>query len=159
MTLVLSGVTLAVIIALAAWQLGVGEQGGDNEGTDQVVVEDGVEREEEEQEEPAEVDSDSDYIDGEYVASGNYISPAGEEEVIVTLTLEDDVIVDAEFDGQAVHPTSRKMQGQFSEGFEAEVEGKSLDEIALTVVNGSSLTPKGFMDAVAKIKAEAEAEV
>jgi hypothetical protein len=47
------------------------------------------------------------------------------------------------------------MQGKFKEGFEEAVVGKPLDEIALTVVNGSSLTPKGFMDALTKVKLEA----
>ncbi len=97
------------------------------------------------------------YVDGEYTATGAYTSPAGQEEVEVVLTVENDVIVAAEFDGKASNPTSVLLQGMFAEGFESEVVGKSLDELSLGVVNGSSLTPKGFMDAVEQIREEAAA--
>jgi hypothetical protein len=36
------------------------------------------------------------------------------------------------------------------------VVGKKIDEVQLTKVSGSSLTPQGFNDALAKIKAEAK---
>lgn len=97
------------------------------------------------------------YEDGTYAATGNYVSPAGPEEMDISLTLEDGVITDATFVGKAEHPTSVKMQTNFSEGFAAEVVGRPIDELSLTVVNGSSLAPKGFMDAVSKIQAEAAA--
>ena len=97
------------------------------------------------------------YEDGTYAAAGNYRSPAGTEEVQVTLTLQNDIITAAIFKGMAVAPKSVTMQGKFAAGFEEAVVGKSIDELSLTVVNGSSLTPMGFMEAVAKIKAEAKA--
>lgn len=99
--------------------------------------------------------ADASYTDGIYEATGNYRSPAGEEEIEISIELEDGMVIAATFEGKTEHPTSAKLQGMFSEGFEAEVVGKSLDEISLTVVNGSSLTPKGFMDALEKIKADA----
>jgi 23S rRNA (uracil1939-C5)-methyltransferase len=40
--------------------------------------------------------------------------------------------------------------------FFIQVVGKNIEELNLTVVNGSSLTPKGFMDALAKIKVDAQ---
>ncbi|KXK09170.1 MAG: hypothetical protein UZ21_OP11001000228 [Microgenomates bacterium OLB22] len=49
------------------------------------------------------------------------------------------------------------MQGLFAEGYKTQVVGKSIDELKLDVVNGSSLTPKGFEDALQKIKTEAAA--
>lgn len=97
----------------------------------------------------------SDYKDGTYEATGNYTSPAQEEEVDITITVENGVVTAATFDGKATNPTSMKMQGLFSEGFEEEVVGKPINEIDLTVVNGSSLTPKGFMDALEQVKTEA----
>lgn len=101
---------------------------------------------------------DGKYVGGAYAAVGNYTSPAGEEEVDITLTLDaDGVITDAEFNGHATHPASVKWQGNFALGFEEQVVGKSIDEVSLGVVNGSSLAPKGFMDALAKVKAEASA--
>ncbi len=92
---------------------------------------------------------------GVYSKKGAYTSPAGAEEVEVTLTLDGNTITDATFKGLATNPGSIKNQAKFSEGFKQEVVGKSIDTLALTVVNGSSLTPKGFMDAVNQIKTEA----
>ncbi len=98
----------------------------------------------------------SEYKDGTYEATGNYTSPAQKEEINVSLTLKDGIVTAATFEGKGVNEVTKKMQGKFKEGFSEEVVGKSLDEIALTVVNGSSLTPKGFMDAVEKVKVEAQ---
>lgn len=96
------------------------------------------------------------YADGTYSSLGNYISPAGQEEVYVTLVIEKDIVKDASFEVRATHPTSKMMQEAFAAGFKTEVVGKNINEVSLTVVNGSSLTPKGFMDALSKIKTEAE---
>ena len=102
---------------------------------------------------PAEVSAM--YKDGTYTKTGTYKSPAGTENVEVTLTLAKDVVTDAVFKGLATNPGSVANQKKFADGFKGEVVGKSIDAIALTVVNGSSLSPKGFMDAVAQIKTEA----
>lgn len=96
------------------------------------------------------------FQDGTYTASGNYQSPAQREEIEVTLTVADGIITDAEFVSKATHPTSKLMQGKFSEGFDEAVIGKNVNDLSLTVVNGSSLTPKGFMDALSKIKTQAQ---
>lgn len=77
------------------------------------------------------------------------------EQVHVSVTLDGGNIVDASFEGKAVNPRSLLFQGKYAAGFTQYVVGKPIDELALTVVNGSSLTPVGFMDALAKIKAEA----
>ncbi|KXK10442.1 MAG: hypothetical protein UZ22_OP11002000745 [Microgenomates bacterium OLB23] len=98
----------------------------------------------------------AEYKDGTYEAIGNYTSPAQKEEIAIEVTLKDGVVTDAVFTGKAVNETSKKLQAKFGEGFKEEVVGKSLDEIALTVVNGSSLTPKGFMDALSKVKQDAQ---
>ena len=95
------------------------------------------------------------YRDGTFAADGDYRSPAGAEEVHVSLTLKNNVVVAAECVGKATFPKSVKMQAAFAAGFKEEVIGKPIDSLHLTVVNGSSLTSTGFMDAVAKIKAEA----
>lgn len=98
---------------------------------------------------------ESAYQDGTYSADGVYRSPAGAEEIHVTLTLNDDVVTAAQVEGSATNPKSKAMQAAFISGFGTQVVGKSIDDLSLGVVNGSSLTPKGFMDAVAKIKVEA----
>ena len=74
----------------------------------------------------------------------------------MSITLQNDAITAATFKGNAVNPASKFNQDKFSKGFESVVVGKPIDSLSLTVVNGASLTPKGFMDAVVKIKAEAK---
>ncbi len=97
------------------------------------------------------------YKNGTYSADGVYRSPAGGESVHVSLTLKDGAVTDATFTGDATHAKSIAMQAAFLEGFKEQVVGKSIDEVAVGVVNGSSLTGGGFMNAVTKIKAEAKA--
>lgn len=97
------------------------------------------------------------YKDGTYSVEGEYTSPGGAEKINVTLVLKDDVIVDATVKSLATLPASVNWQGQFVSGVKAEVVGKKLTEVTLTKVSGSSLTPKGWNDAVAKIMVQAKA--
>lgn len=102
-----------------------------------------------------ETTSQTTYADGTYHGTGTYDSPAGAETVDVSITLTGDVVTAASFEGHAENPGSVMNQGKFARGYTAFVVGKKLDEISLTVVNGSSLTPVGFMKALTEIKAEA----
>ena len=96
------------------------------------------------------------YKDGTYSARGSYFSPAFIEELGITLTIESDTVVAATFDVGASNSTSVKYQNNFKNGFDQYVIGKNIDSLKLQVVNGSSLTPKGFIDALKKIKKEAQ---
>lgn len=95
------------------------------------------------------------YKNGSYESNGAYTSPGGAEQVGVKLTLKDDVITEVEFMQMAERPASVRFQKQFAEGYKDMVVGKKIDEVQLTKVSGSSLTPKGFMDALQKIKDQA----
>lgn len=95
------------------------------------------------------------YKDGQYFAQGGYISPGGSEDIEVTLTIKDDIITDVVVTPLATRPTSVTMQGKFASGVKAVVVGKRLDDVVLTNVSGSSLTPKGWNDAITKIQAQA----
>jgi len=95
------------------------------------------------------------YKDGSYSAVGTYTSTAGPEEIAVTLSLENDMIVNATVISKATNEVSVKLQGMFIGGFKGIVIGKKIDDVVLDKVAGSSLTPKGWNDAVAKIKLEA----
>ncbi|MFI5430257.1 hypothetical protein [Aeromicrobium sp. UC242_57] len=95
--------------------------------------------------------------DGEYSAEGDYTSPAGPSHVAVDLTITDGVVSAVTVTPEATHPTSKQFQTQFAGGISAEVVGKSLDEINVSKVAGSSLTSGGFNDAIEQIKAEAQA--
>lgn len=96
------------------------------------------------------------YKDGAYTATGNYSSPAGPEDIGVSLTLKNDTVTDATVVQRATNFKSIKMQQAFIGGFKQYVIGKKIDTINLDVVSGSSLTPMGFNDALAKIKASAK---
>ena len=100
---------------------------------------------------------DEDLADGVYEATGAYTSPAGEETLGVSVTLEDGVVIAAEVEPQATHQVSLKLQNLFKDGFADEVVGKDITEVELDKVNGSSLTPEGFNDAIQQIIKEAAA--
>lgn len=100
--------------------------------------------------------SDQAYTDGTYTQTGSYQSPAGPEEVGVTLTLEADVVSGVEVEPMPSNPTTREYQGRFAGGIADTVVGKKLDELSVDKVAGSSLTSGGFNDALGKIKSEAQ---
>ncbi len=106
---------------------------------------------------PPETPAAMQYKDGTYTSTGVYKSPAGPEKLSVSLTLVNGVVTDATVTGDATNEVSVKLQKAFIDGYQTLVVGKSIDAINLTVVNGSSLTPIGFMDALTKIKAQAQA--
>jgi hypothetical protein len=95
------------------------------------------------------------YADGEYSAEGEYTSPGGKETVGVSLTLTDDVITAVTVTPESTNPNGKKYQGEFADGIASEVVGKSIDDIKVSKVAGSSLTSGGFNDAVDQIKADA----
>ncbi|HEY4509283.1 MAG TPA: hypothetical protein VJC13_03365 [Candidatus Paceibacterota bacterium] len=98
------------------------------------------------------------YKNATYSADGNYFSPGGSEQIAVSVTIKDDVVTAASVNANAPSgPTAAKYQSIFVDNFKQYVVGKKIDEINLTKVSGSSLTPKGFNDALAKIKVEAKA--
>lgn len=96
------------------------------------------------------------YKDGEYSATGTYSYHSGTESVGVTLTLKDGVIESVEVKQLAKAPTSKMMQADFAANYKPQVVGKNIDEVNLVKVSGSSLTPKGFNDALEQIKAQAK---
>jgi uncharacterized protein with FMN-binding domain len=95
------------------------------------------------------------YKDGTYSADGNYKSPNGTETVGVQLTLANGTVSAVEITEHPSNPNTRKFQGQFASGIADQVVGKSLDEINVSKVAGSSLTSGGFNQAVDAIKAQA----
>ena len=97
------------------------------------------------------------YADGSYEAEGSYSNPGGESTVKVALTLSDGTISKVTVTPEASNGTSKQYQTQFAGGIADEVVGKSLDDLDVTKVAGSSLTSQGFNDAIDQIKAEADA--
>ena len=100
--------------------------------------------------------SGSVYQDGTYSADGTYVSPNGTETVGVELTLASGTVTAVNITQHPSNPNTRKFQGEFAGGIAAQIVGKSIDELNVSKVAGSSLTSGGFNQAVEKIKAEAQ---
>jgi uncharacterized protein with FMN-binding domain len=96
------------------------------------------------------------YKDGTYTADGTYGTPAGQETLGVTITLSGGNITSAQVTNNAKSDVSKNFVDRFSKGYSTYVVGKYLDSVSLKSVSGASLTPKGFMDALANIKAQAK---
>lgn len=92
--------------------------------------------------------------DNTFTTIGMYTSPAGEEEIGVTLEVNNGIVTDATVEVKATNPFSQKWQTVFQSNFKDLVVGKDIATLKLDAVSGSSLTPKGFNDAVEKIKAQ-----
>ena len=97
--------------------------------------------------------SDSTATSGEYKDG----TPETVETISVSLTIADGVVESVEVTGDPQARESEQYQGQFIDGISDEVVGKSLDEIEVSRVAGSSLTSGGFNEAVASIKEQAAA--
>lgn len=101
------------------------------------------------------------YKDGTYTAVGNYNSPAGLEHITVTLRIQKDTVISSTVVSGELNkennesPQTRVYQGLFIIGYKSHVVGKDISTIHLNAVSGSSLTPKGFNDALVKIEAQA----
>lgn len=98
----------------------------------------------------------SPYKDGTYTTVGDYRSPAGPEKITVKITLKSGKIVDSNVSGESNESVSQNFINGFAKNHKALVIGKSIDEVKLGVVSGSSLTPKGFNAAIERIKTEAK---
>lgn len=101
--------------------------------------------------------SASAYKDGTYTATGNYRTHAGPESVQVTLTLKGGIITDSQFSATPNERMSGFYQQMFADNYKPMVIGMNIDQVNLGKVSGSSLTPMGFNDALASIKAQAKA--
>ncbi len=95
--------------------------------------------------------------DGTYTVTGGYQAPSGAETILVTVSVADGLITAATVEPQSSNSTSSRYQGQFAGGVADEVVGKSLAEIEVTRVAGSSLTGRGFNEAMQQIRSEAQA--
>jgi uncharacterized protein with FMN-binding domain len=99
----------------------------------------------------------SDYKDGTYMATGSYDSPGGTEKISVSLTLNKDVVSNVNAQSGANDPTAASYQSIFLSNYKKYVVGKKINAIKISNVSGSSLTSKGFEDALKQIEKQAEA--
>lgn len=97
----------------------------------------------------------TEFKDGTYNATGDYISPGGQESIDVELTLAGNKITSATVTPHPAASTSVQYQTEFANNFKPLVVGKSINEVNLSRVAGSSLTSGGFNDALDQIKTDA----
>lgn len=103
------------------------------------------------------VDPNAKFTDGKYEGTGEYPNPAGSSKVTVDVTLKDNVVTAIKVIPGATNSTSRAYQTQFAGGIASEVVGKKITDLKVSTVAGSSLTVKGFDQAIDQIKADAKA--
>lgn len=96
------------------------------------------------------------YKDGTYTADGSYQTPETVEKITVSITLAGDTVTAVKVTGNPQASETEHYQSQFIGGISAQVVGKKLDEISVSRVSGSSLTSKGFTQALATIRTEAK---
>lgn len=101
--------------------------------------------------------STGNYVDGVYEAEGSYSNPGGLSTVKVEVTLADGVISVVKVTPEATNGTSKGFQQKFASGIAPAAVGKSIDELDISKVSGSSLTSQGFNQAIDQIKADASA--
>ncbi|WP_251445281.1 MULTISPECIES: FMN-binding protein [unclassified Microbacterium] len=96
------------------------------------------------------------YKDGTYTADGSYQTPETVEKITVSITIAGDTVTAVKVTGDPQASETEHYQSQFIGGISAQVVGKKLDEISVSRVSGSSLTSKGFTQALATIRTEAK---
>jgi hypothetical protein len=101
--------------------------------------------------------SSSQYKDGTYSATGSYSTPGGRESIDLEVTLTGGTVQDTKLTQKGMTGEAKEYQARFASGYKTEVIGKSIDEISLSRVAGSSLTSIGFNDALDQIKRDAAA--
>jgi uncharacterized protein with FMN-binding domain len=99
--------------------------------------------------------SESDFRDGEYSATGWYGGLPSHHDV--TLTIENDLIVDVEINTPAEDETSLGYQQRFVAALPDAVVGRDISDLTVDRLAGSSGCSEGFMDALAQIKEQASA--
>lgn len=97
------------------------------------------------------------YKDGTYSATGRYQTPGGSESIGVNVTIADGTITDASVTQRPISDEAHEYQAAFASGFKSQVVGKKINDVSLTRVAGSSLTPDGFNNAIDTIKTQAQA--
>lgn len=108
----------------------------------------------------AEAITDSPYRDGKYTAVGTYTTPGGKQEKIgVTVNLTNSTITTFNIDTSMAEGLPQSFQNNVKTALISEklVAGKNIDELNVSKISGSSLSPIGFNDAIEQIKEQAKA--
>ncbi|HVX57187.1 MAG TPA: hypothetical protein VHA37_05635 [Candidatus Saccharimonadales bacterium] len=96
------------------------------------------------------------YKDGSYTASSDYSVPSGDENIRVTLMLQNGVITDSSVQNSEYDRTSAEFQQEFAATYRSYVVGKKIDTLKLGIIAGASDTTQAFNDAVGRIISKAQ---
>jgi hypothetical protein len=96
------------------------------------------------------------YKDGTYMATGKYNSPGGPQSIVVSLTVANSAVTDANVEPKATGGVAQIYQSYFVDGYKQYVVGKKLNDIRVSRVSSSSLNSKGFNDALKQIEMQAK---
>lgn len=107
---------------------------------------------------PMPTNSLSMYKNGSYSTSVSYRVPSGVYEMGVDLSIQDDIITGVFIKKPAQREENSEVyQSSFEQNINSEAIGKKIQDINLTRIGTSSITTKGFMEAVKKIQDQAKA--
>ncbi|WP_217903010.1 FMN-binding protein [Terribacillus saccharophilus] len=101
-------------------------------------------------------ESELEYKDGSYSATGEYGGLPSS--ITVDVSLERNIITEVEVTPHATNETSLELQQRFAEAVPAVVIGKDIGEVEVGRLAGSSGTPDGFNDAIRQIREQAKNE-
>jgi uncharacterized protein with FMN-binding domain len=94
------------------------------------------------------------YRDGDYSATGWYGSLPSHHDV--TLSIEGGTVTAVQISTPAEDSTSLGYQERFAAALPGAIVGRSVDDLAVDRLAGSSGCSEGFMDALAQIKQQAQ---
>ncbi len=101
--------------------------------------------------------SNASYANGTYTAVGSYSTPGGRESIELTVQIVNDTVSATSLKQNAITGEAMEYQEKFASGYKDFVVGKSVNDVSLSRVAGSSLTSAGFNTALEQIKTDAAA--
>lgn len=96
------------------------------------------------------------YKNGTFSGTGSYTSPGGQEQIEISITITDNKVTASTATTKAASSESKEFQGDFVNGYKELVVGKDVATLKLSKVSGSSLTSRGFNEALSEIRAQAK---
>jgi uncharacterized protein with FMN-binding domain len=97
------------------------------------------------------------YKNGTYSFTSDYAVPHGDEQIRVSLTIQNDTITDSSITNSENDGTSASYQQDFASVYKNYVVGKKVSGLKLNRISGASDTTIGFNDALARIASQAKA--
>ena len=105
---------------------------------------------------PQTIKKSTKYKNGTYSVTTSYDTPADLQNMGLSITINNDMVIGSTFTNMANDGKSSRYQNAFAGGYKAQIVGKNIDSINLDAVSGASLTSAGFNDALNQIKTTAQ---